>query len=572
MANHIVMLREDTIENIPHRPGVYTFKSNGVPIYIGKAKDLKKRLTSHIKSKEGKSTLIVEEADALEVILLDNEKEALILEANMIFRYKPKYNALLKDTQVYPYIRISSDDVPYLEIVRARKGDGEFFGPFTNVYFTRQLFEVLRKVYKFRTCHKDLTNPRNNKKPCMDYHLGLCSGVCVGEESNEEYLLRIGELKKALSGDFTTVINFVKERMEQHSRLLDFENAIKYRDILVNFNKVMESQGVVLPSSFNIDVIVERSNTYLVFKIRSGYLLSKLIYEFEGSFEEFVELFYSNKLGSKSDLPNAIIVEKGSGMKTLSRLIGAEIREPNSDEEKQLLDKAIDNLNYEIGLILSNQRVLKQMKELLGLSKIPIRIEGMDISHTYGKNTVASLIVFENGEVKKDEYRRYKLGDILDDFESIRMVIRKRYTKHELPDLLFVDGGFGQVSAAYQALNEIGKECEVVGLAKEEEIIVTKAGEIKLSYDHPVLRLLVRLRDETHRVANTFQKTLSTKRSLRSVLDEVKGIGPKKKKLLLEHYNSVEQIRSVSREEIERLIGKKAAESLIAEVCERMDF
>jgi len=152
------------------------------------------------------------------------------------------------------------------------------------------------------------------------------------------------------------------------------------------------------------------------------------------------------------------------------------------------------------------------------------------------------------------------------------MVIRKRYTKHELPDLLFVDGGFGQVNAAYQALSEIGKECEVVGLAKEEEIIVTKAGEVKLSYDHPVLRLLVRLRDETHRVANSFQKVLSTKRSLRSVLDEIKGIGPKRKKLLLEHYNSVEQIRNVSREEIEQLIGKKAAESLIAELCDRMDF
>ena len=566
------MLREDIIESIPHKPGVYTFKNSGIPIYIGKAKDLKKRLTSHIKAKEGKSKLIVEEADDLEVILLNNEKEALILEANMIFRYKPKYNALLKDTQVYPYIRISSDDIPYLEIVRARKDDGEFFGPFTNVYFTRQLFEVLRKVYRFRTCHKDLNNPRNNKKPCMDYHLGLCSGICVAEESKEEYLLRIEELRRALSGDFSAVINFVQERMEQHARLLDFENAIKYRDIFVNFNKVMESQGVVLPSSFNMDVIVEKSNTYLVFKVRSGYLLSKLVYEFEGDFEEFVELFYSNALGSRNDLPNMIIVEKSSGMRSLSKLIGVEIREPSSEEEKQLLDKAIDNLNYEIGLILSNRNVLKQMKELLGLSRIPTRIEGMDISHTYGKNTVASLIVFENGEVKKAEYRRYKLGDILDDFESIRMVIRKRYTKHELPDLLFVDGGFGQVNAAYQALSEIGKECEVVGLAKEEEIIVTKAGEVKLSYDHPVLRLLVRLRDETHRVANSFQKVLSTKRSLRSVLDEIKGIGPKRKKLLLEHYNSVEQIRNVSRKEIEQLIGKKAAERLITEVCDRIDF
>lgn len=566
------MIGEEFLENIPHKPGVYIFKNGGVPVYIGKAKDLKKRLTSHTRAKGGKSKLIVEEADDLQVILLDNEREALILEANMIFRYKPKYNAMLKDTQAYPYIRISDDDIPYLEIVRTRKEEGEFFGPFTNVYFTRQLFEVLQKVYKFRTCQKDLHNPRNNKKACMNYHLGLCSGICIGEESKEKYLSQIHALKKVLSGDFSDVVDFVQERMEQHARLLDFENAIKYRDILVNFNKVMESQGVVLPKAFNMDVIVGKNGTYLVFKVRSGYLLSKLVYEFDGDIQEFIELFYSNVLGSKTDLPSVIIVEKGAKMKQLSRLLGIEIREPTNNEESQLLDKTIDNLNYEIGLILSNRNILKQMKELLGLSKIPSRIEGIDISHTYGKNTVASLIVFENGEVKRDEYRRYRLGDVLDDFESIRMVIKKRYAKHELPDLLFVDGGIGQVNAAYDALGEINKACDVIGLAKEEEIIVTRAGETKLSYDHPVLRLLVRLRDETHRVANTFQRELSTKRSLRSILDEIKGIGPKKKRILLERYGSVEQLRNVSREEIEQLIGKRATESLINEICGPKDF
>ncbi|MFN3691514.1 MAG: helix-hairpin-helix domain-containing protein, partial [Fervidobacterium sp.] len=176
------------------------------------------------------------------------------------------------------------------------------------------------------------------------------------------------------------------------------------------------------------------------------------------------------------------------------------------------------------------------------------------------------LVVFESGEIRKDEYRRYKLGDILDDFESIRMVVQKRYSKHELPDLIFVDGGIGQVNAVYKALNEIGRSCDVVGLAKEEEIIVTKHGYVRLPYDNPVLRLIVRIRDETHRVANEFTKKLTAKRTLRSILDEVKWIGPKRKKLLLEHFKSVEEIMQVSRYEIERLIGKKATESLLSEL------
>ncbi|MFN3692306.1 MAG: GIY-YIG nuclease family protein, partial [Fervidobacterium sp.] len=255
------MIDYSAIDNIPHKSGVYIFKKNNEFIYIGKAKDLKKRLTAHLKAKEGKSTLIVQEADNIEIIILENEKEALILEANMIFQYKPKYNAMLKDTQVYPYIRISNDEIPYVEIVRNRNNKGFFYGPFTNVHFTRQLFEVLRKVYKFRICKKDLTKII---KPCMDYHLGLCSGVCVGFELREDYLTRIEELKEVLSGKFGNVVEFVKNKMEQHAKLLDFENAAKYRDILLNFNKIMENQGVVLPKDVNLDVIVGKHKTFVI--------------------------------------------------------------------------------------------------------------------------------------------------------------------------------------------------------------------------------------------------------------------------------------------------------------------
>ncbi|MCX7653175.1 MAG: excinuclease ABC subunit UvrC [Fervidobacterium sp.] len=561
------MLEISVIENIPHKTGVYLFKKAGEYIYIGKAKDLKKRLSSHFKAKEGKSKVIVEEADNLEVIILDNEKEALILEANLIFEHKPKYNAVLKDTQVYPYIKISDDEIPYVEIVRNRKGTGKFYGPFTNVQFTRQLLEVLRKIYKFRTCRRDMSRIT---KPCMDFHLGLCKGICVREDDPESYNNRINQLADVLKGNFSHVMDFVKFKMEQHAKLLDFENAAKYRDILLNFSRLMESQGVVLTEPVNLDVVVGRHNTFLVFKIRSGYLLSKLVYEYNGGVDDFIELFYVNNY---NDLPEKVIVEKKTkALDVVSNTLGIRILQAQTGTEKQLLDKAITNLNYEIGLILSNRSILKQMKELLGLSKIPKRIEGVDISHLHGKDTVASLVVLENGEIKKDEYRRYKLGNILDDFESIRMFIKRRYTKHKLPDLLFVDGGIGQVNAAYDALTQISKECDVVGLVKQEEIIVTRYGEIKLPYDHPVLRLLVKIRDETHRVANEFTRKLTINRSLRSILDEIKWIGPKKKKLLLERYTSVEDILSVSRDEIEQLIGKKATDSLLSELSLRRNF
>ncbi|MEN3042992.1 MAG: excinuclease ABC subunit UvrC [Fervidobacterium sp.] len=561
------MLEISVIENIPHKTGVYLFKKAEEYIYIGKAKDLKKRLSSHFKAKEGKSKVIVEEADNLEVIILDNEKEALILEANLIFEHKPKYNAILKDTQVYPYIKISDDEIPYVEIVRNRKGTGKFYGPFTNVQFTRQLLETLRKIYKFRTCRRDMLRIT---KPCMDFHLGLCKGICVREDDPESYNDRINQLADVLKGNFSHVMDFVKFKMEQHAKLLDFENAAKYRDLLLNFSRLMESQGVVLTEPVNLDVVVGRHNTFLVFKIRSGYLLSKLVYEYNGGVNDFIELFY---VKNYNDLPEKIIVEKKTkALDMVSNTLGIRILQSQTDTEKQLLDKAITNLNYEIGLILSNRSILKQMKELLGLSKIPKRIEGVDISHLHGKDTVASLVVLENGEIKKDEYRRYKLGNILDDFESIRMFIKRRYTKHKLPDLLFVDGGIGQVNAAYDALIQISKECDVVGLVKQEEIIVTRYGEIKLSYDHPVLRLLVKIRDETHRVANEFTRKLTINRSLRSILDEIKWIGPKKKKLLLERYTSVEDILSVSRDEIEQLIGKKATDSLLSELSLRRNF
>lgn len=553
------MLSDAVLLSIPEKTGVYIFKASGKPIYIGKAKNLKRRLASHLKAQEGKSRLIVEEADDLEVIILANEKEALILEANLIFEHKPKYNAALKDMQVYPYIRISNTEPPYVEMVRSRKGDGEFYGPFTNVQFTRQLLEVLKKVYKFRTCQKDLNLSRNQKRACMEFHLGLCAGVCIGAENRDEYHERIVELRKALRGDFGRVLDFIRMKMEQHARLLDFENAAKYRDILHNFNRIMESQGVVLPRNYNLDVVVGKHNTYVVFRIRSGFLLSKLVYEFEGEMDEFLERFYTTVLDGR---PERVVVERASGLRSVGKLIGLEVSEPLDELERSLLEKAVDNLNYEVGLILSNKSVLRQMKELLGLKRVPKRIEGLDISHVAGRYTTASLVVFQDGEVKKDEYRRYKLGDVLDDFESIRQVVRRRYSKHEVPDLLFVDGGLGQVNAAAHVLDELGKDVDVVGLAKEEEVIVTRAGSLKLPIDHPVLRLLVKLRDETHRVANTFTGELARKSKLRTLLDEVPGVGPKRRRLLLQRFHSIAELRSAPVEELEKLIGKRAAAEL----------
>ncbi|ABR31575.1 excinuclease ABC subunit C [Thermosipho melanesiensis] len=543
------MIDREILKNIPEKPGVYIFKRDKEYVYIGKSKNLKKRLNSHFSFKEEKSRLIVEESNKLETIIVKNEKESLLLEATLIYKYKPKYNVMLKESEPYPYIRISSDVFPYVEVTRNRDKDGKYFGPYTNVKFTRLFLEVLQKILNFRTCKKNI---EKIKKPCLNYYLKTCVAPCVDENKNfKMYGEIIKRLEEVLSGDYEYIRNFIEAKMYHHAKMLDFENAAKYRDVLLAFNNIMINQGIVLRDKRNVDYIVFKDNMFLVLKVRSGVLTSKLLYEASLTFEEFIYQFY---YGMKSDLPNKIVVSKQINLNFDVPIIVC-----REEDDKYLLEIALENLTEHIKSINFSKDILIKMKEILNLKKIPFRIEGTDISHRNGRFTVASLIVFENGYPKKDEYRRYKLGDILDDFESIRIFIRKRYTKHRPPDLFFVDGGKGQVNAAIGEFNKMNIDIDVVGIAKEEEVIVTKNKSFKLDPTDVVLRTLIFVRDETHRVANSFSGKLKNNEYKVSKLDSIKGIGPKRKKQLLMKFGTLKNIKSASLEELEEIVGKTIA-------------
>ncbi|QTA37650.1 excinuclease ABC subunit UvrC [Thermosipho ferrireducens] len=549
------MLDRSVLNKIPEKPGVYMFKKNSEIIYIGKAKNLKKRISSHLAKREEKSALIVSESNEIETILVLNEREALLLEAVLIYKHKPKYNVMLKGAEYYPYIRISNDLFPYVEVVRNKRQSGTHFGPYTNVSFAKLLVEILQKIFRFRTCKKDLMKV---KRSCMEYHLGLCSAPCVKVIDEKGYTAIIENLKRTLSGDFKFVREFVTKKMEHHARMLDFENAAKYRDMMNSFDEVIKSQGIILSDNRNVDYIAYEDNKFVVIKMRGGILLSKLIYEADVDIEEFLYQFY---YGKGSDLPERIVI-KDRGK--LSFEIPITLPEDESDEI--LLKIAFENLMIELEKAVISREILKQMKEILGLKKLPVIIEGTDISHLFGKHTVASLVVFENGKPLKEKYRRYKLGNILDDYESLRVFVKRRYSKHEIPDLVFVDGGKGQVNVVKNTLKELGKDVPVVGLAKENETIVTENGMISLPDDHPVLRAFIKIRDETHRLANTYNQKLRESSLRSTILDSIEGIGPKRKKKLLKHFGTIDDIRQASMEELEKVIGKKLARRIKEEL------
>lgn len=537
------------IELAPDDPGVYLFKKGETPIYIGKAKMLSSRLKSYLNPSSEKVERIVEEADDLETIVVTTEKEALLLEANLIRKYRPKYNVRLKDTEFYPYIRISNDDIPYVEIVKRRLKDGTYFGPYTTVRFVRDLLETLQRILGFRTCKFDLNRV---KRPCFLFHLKRCVGPCAGNVDQHEEAIE--KLRDFLSGNMRDVFDYLRRKMELHSRMLDFENAAKYRDLLLNLSSVLESQGVAFEEKINCDVVVHAQGLFVVLRVRDGYLIGKISFEMEGgNLDDFIREYY---VSGRGDVPNSLVVESDLEEMDYTSLGFQYVGKPRSQLEKDLLEKARKNLETELSMRGLKKEALKELMKLLNLKEFVYRIEGIDVSHLQGKHTVASLVVFEDGLPKKSEYRRYRLNlERPDDYEAIREVVRRRYSKHPLPNLLFVDGGRGQVNAALEALKDLGKACPVVGLAKKEEIIVTEDKDIVLPQDHPVLRLLIQVRDETHRFAVNYHRRRREKESLRSVLDEIPGVGPIRKKKLLEHFGSIESIRSASVEEIARVIG-----------------
>lgn len=564
MKKSSLKLYEKVKNEFPETPGVYIFKNSSKVIYIGKAKNLKKRVLSYFSKNAGsKAEKIVNEADELDYIVVNSEKEALLLEANLIFKEKPVYNAMLKETRWYPYIFISNEKFPTIKIVREKKEEGEYYGPYTDIGFVRRLLNLSYKLFKIRSCSIDI-KPDKSRKPCLEYHLNMCSAPCAGKIIAEEYNKQVRKFKEFLNGEIKQLIEELEKEMKRLSELLEFEKAANIRDLIFGIRNIFEPQFVVFNENLDVDGIFFKKGVGEVLRIRNGNLLGKLSFEFNGEPEDFLRQLY---FGLKLSIPE-IILTNFKTESEISKTFGTNyVGKPRNDFEIKILELSRLNWEEEYRKIEDTENALNRLKEILELPHLPRRIEGIDISHTQGLFTVASLVVFVDGKPMKNEYRRYRFDSINspDDFLSIKKVVIRRYQKYDLPDLLFIDGGKGQVNSAVEALKSIGKSCPVVGIAKEDERIVFPGAktDLKLPLDDIALRLLIKVRDESHRFANSFHSKLRDKRIVESKLDNIPGIGPKRKKALLKRFGSVEKVRNASINEIKEVVKSEKLAVLI---------
>ena len=567
--------------SFPDKPGVYIFEKKGKAIYIGKAKSLKKRIMSYFRTnftneytERDKILGIQKEADHLRFLIVESEKSALLLESNLIYEYKPKFNTFLKDNRFYPYLHITEEKFPRMNLVRNKVGKGKFYGPFTSAKMLRQIMEIIYRTYGIRPCDYDL---KKIKKPCLEYQLGRCSAPCT-EINEKEYSKRLEKVEAFLEGDIVSLKRMLEERMRFLSKNMMFEKAASVRDLIGEIDNIFQPQYIVLADNLNRDFfaidILEGKATMI--RLKKGAIFAAITQDIDEkiSFEEFFSQFY---FGKKNDIPSRIIASFSKRQsKRLKELLGtAYFGPPETTAEEELMKLAKRNLEKELQSRKLSMESLKQLKTNLGLKKLPKIIEGIDIAHTGGLYTVASVVSFLNGKPDKSKYRRYRITtlDEPDDFESMRIVIRRRFKKHSLPDLLLIDGGVGQVSAVKGVLeNELEiMEYDMIGLAKAEETIVfpDKRGELKLKHDSPSLRVLMAVRDEAHRFANTFHSQLRDKRMGRSILEAIPGVGPKRKMKLLKKFGSVKKIKESSIQEIQDVVKNQDLAREIKEYLEQ---
>ncbi len=552
----------EKVHSMPQKPGVYIFKKNGVPIYIGKAKRLKSRVSSYFSNRAiGKATRISSSADDIDYIVLSNEREALLMEANLIYAHKPRFNTLLKETHAYPYVRFRGGDFPYIEITHEKTSDS--IGPFTSVSFLRNLINIIQPVLQFRTCTYDLTKV---KRPCFEYHIKRCSAPCMGLVSKEEYGERIRIARAFLmEGDAKKIKAWMRKRIEAYAKQKMFESAEVMKRMYERLNNFLVTQSVEFQEPIDVDAVDVREGGAVLVKVRNGMMLAKLEFELKGGYKDFIARYYMGR--GETPAPVILVGRNFRGIKTWSKRISSIVRIPENESERDILSIASKNLDEYLNGATRMRRTLEELKEKLGLSKLPELIEGIDISHTAGTLTVASVVVFVKGRPSKEHYRRYRLSNFSkpDDFEAMRQVIKRRYPRHSTPDLLLIDGGKGQVNAVVETLRSANLDnVHVVGLAKEDERIVFpgKQADLHLSMDDNALRLLIAVRDESHRFATSYHYLLRGKKMTESFLDSISGIGPKRKRALLKAFKSLKGIRRASHDELKKIVGEKMAEKI----------
>ena len=600
----------EDLSKLPDQPGVYIMQDEaGTVIYVGKAVSLKNRVRQYFRPShnEGiKKDRLVEHIDRFDYIVTDSELEALVLECNLIKEHRPKYNTLLRDDKTYPFIKVTlGERYPRILFTRELKNDkSRYFGPFTSAYAVKETITFLNKAYKLRTC-----NSLNVERACLNYHINQCMGVCVDDSRYDEYMGNVNRAIEFLKGNHKKTLDMLTEKMNEASKELDFERAAEYRDLMESIRTCIERQKITdATSNDDIDIIsmYEEDNEaviYIMF-IRGGKLLGRDHFYFgeenvdatESLLVTFIKQFYDGAL----TLPGEIYIDRelddymlleeyinrGSTARKYTKIIT-----PKIGKKKHLIDMAGVNAK----MTLENNRekmkrekgrtigALKEISDLLGLDHID-RMEAYDISNISGYDSVGSMVVFEGGRPKKNDYRKFRIKTVEgpNDYGSMREVLTRRFTRAveeidagntsagfgKLPDVIMMDGGKGQVGIALEVLEDLALDIPVAGMVKDDHHntrgLIYNGEELAIDVTSEGFKLITRLQDEAHRFAITYHKSLRGKGMVHSILDDIEGIGPKRRKALMKHYPDIETIREASVDELAGVDGmdKRSAESV----------
>ena len=609
---------EEELKKLPGQPGVYIMHdASDEIIYVGKAISLKNRVRQYFQSSRGKTAKIeqmVSKIARFEYIITDSELEALVLECNLIKEHRPRYNTMLKDDKAYPYIKVTvSEDFPRVMMARTMKKDrNKYFGPYTSVGAVNDTVDLIHKLYKLRTCNRNLPKDIGKDRPCLNYHIKQCDAPCQGYINKEDYAKSVQEALEFLNGRYNKLIKLLEQKMTDASEKMDFEKAIEYRDLLDSVKKVAQKQKITSSNMEDRDIIAmakdETDAVVQVFFVREGKLIGRDHFHVSVGAEEddrqiltsFIKQFYSGTPFVPRELWMQIEPED---REVIVRWLGAKrgqkvrIVVPQKGQKERLVELAEKNA----ALVLSQDKekikreelrtigAMNQVAGFIGLEHIR-RVEAYDISNTSGLESVGSMVVYEDGRPKRSDYRKFKIQSVKgpNDYASMREVLIRRFThgmeeakklKNDeideklgsftrFPDLVMMDGGRGQVNIALEVLEELGLDIPVCGMVKDDNHrtrgLYYNNVEIPIDKNSEGFQLITRIQDEAHRFAIEYHRNLRGKGQVKSILDDIPDIGPRRRKALMKQFKSLEAVKKASVEELMETpsMNRKSAESV----------
>ena len=609
---------QEELKKLPTSPGVYLMHDEKDEIiYVGKAISLKNRVRQYFQTSRKRTAKIeqmVSRVKRFEYIITDSEVEALILECNLIKEHRPKYNTMLMDDKAYPFIRITvNEDFPRIMLARSMKKDSsKYFGPYPSATAVKDTIDLLAKIYKIGTCNRKLPKDMGQGRPCLNYQIGKCDAPCMGYISKEDYGKKVKETISFLNGNYKGVLEILTEKMEKAAELMEYEDAAKYRDLINSVKSVSIKQKITSDEYMDRDIIayaMEGNDAVVqVFFVRNGKVLGREHFHIELAphdtgmevLENFIKQYYANspyipkELLIQEDIADREVIEKWLSIKRGQKVV---IKHPVKGKKEQMVELAARNativLRQDKDKIKSEERktkgAVREIDELLGLPYTK-RMEAYDISDISGYDTVASMVVYEDGSPRRNDYRKFKIKTVIgaNDYASMKEVLTRRFThglkeREDLkennldddygsftrfPDIIMMDGGRGQVNVCLEVLEELGLDIPVCGMVKDDNHrtrgLYYNNVEIPIDKTSQGFRLITRIQDEAHRFAITFHRDLRSKGQVHSILDDIEGIGPARRKELIKHFKSIDNIKNASVEELSELstMNEKAAQNV----------